>query len=125
MKLLFVAQFLSLLSLAFAFRLTWPGKRDDDATTTTTLSAKPTTVWVTITTNGVVATVKSYWTQSFMSTFTATTSEVQAGSIGMGSLSGSAGSIRSYSQTTISNEGQALVYSGAFGMFAVLAGILI
>lgn len=60
-----------------------------------------------------------------MSTYTATTSEIQAGSIGMGSLSGTPGGIRSYSQTTISNEGQSLMYSGALGMFAVLAGILI
>lgn len=120
MKFLILAQFITLFSLAFALK--WPGKRDDN--TVTTLSAKPTTVWVTITTNGVVITTSSLWTQSFMTTFTNTVSGVLTGAVGLGTLSGSVGDIRSYSQTTV-NEGRTLVYSGMFGLFALVVGLLI
>lgn len=60
-----------------------------------------------------------------MSTYTATISNVQAGSVGMGSWTGSVGAVRSYAQTTVSNEGQSLAYSGILGMFAVVAGLFI
>lgn len=124
MKVLFFAQFLTLLSLVVA--MNWLGKRDGTTTSTTSSSRSlsPTTIWVVVTTNGVVATVGSLYSQSFMTTYTATSSGIQAGSIGMGSLTASSGGFRSYSQTTVSNEGNGLVYSGALGVIAVVAGIL-
>lgn len=90
-----------------------------------TLSKSDTTVWVTITTNGALATVKTIWTQGFMSTYTTATALPSSGDIGMGSLSGSVGGIRSYSQTTISNEGNRnVVYRGVFGAAVMVLGML-
>lgn len=77
-------------------------------------SKSETTVWVTITTDGATATVKTIWVQSFMSTYTEATSSAAAGSVGLGSLSGLVGGVRSYSETTITNGG-AVVYSGVVG----------
>lgn len=94
-------------------------------TTTLSLSQSDTTVWVTITTNGALATVKSIWSQNFMSTFTTDTATPSSGNVGMGTISGSVGGVRSYDQTTISNgANKNLMYGGAAGAFMVVFGLL-
>lgn len=124
MKCFFLPYLLALFALAAAFER--PDKRDGTtATTTSSPSVSPTSVYVTITTGGVLATVLTVYLQLFMSTYSATVSDIQAGSVGMGSLTGSVGGVRLYSQTTISNEGAALGVAGGLGMFAFVAGILL
>lgn len=100
-------------------------RADDPATTTATLSQSDTTVWVTITTNGALATVKSIWTQNFMTTFTTETATPSAGDVGIGSISGTVGGVRSYDQTTISNgANKNMMYGGAAGALMVVFGLL-
>lgn len=68
----------------------------------TSSSVSPTLVWVTGTdANGKLATTQSTYYQSFMSTYT-TAETPSSGSIGLGSISGTVGEIRTYSMTTIS-----------------------
>lgn len=119
---LFFAYILTLISLALAFQ--WFGKRDE-TTTTSTRKPSPTSVYITITTNGELVVKKTLYEQKFMTTFTATTSSVKAGSIGLGSLSGTVGQISRYQMTTVLNEAPALAYSGGLGVVAVLAQLLL
>lgn len=104
-------------------------KRADNTATTTTLtslsSLSETTVWVTVTTNGGLATVKTVFTQLFMTTFTTETATPSSGELGLGSLSGSVGGVRSYEQTTITNgANQNLIYGGAAGAIMVVLGMI-
>ena len=74
-----------------------------------------------------VTQVEETYTPKFMTTFTATTSSVQAGAIGLGSLSGTVGQIFSYQRTTATllNEAPALAHSGGLGVVALLAQLLL
>lgn len=113
---------LSFLSAVFALDAE---RRADSTTSSSSLtktlsSASYTTIWVTITTNGALATVQTTYIQSFMTTFTDATLSVAAGSIGMGSLSGDTGDIRTYSHTTVTAGANHVAYSGAFGAMLML-----
>lgn len=131
MKLLSaVACLLSFLSTAFAFELF---KRADETTSALSLvlslllslsSASYTSIWVTITTNGALATVQTTFVQSFMTTYSEATLSAASGSIGLGSLSGDTGETRTYSQTTVSAGANQMAYSGAFGALLVLFSLL-
>lgn len=127
---MFLSLALALLSMvalvaALANPHTEVAKRDDTTTTTSSLSKSDTIVWVTITTNGNIATVKSVWSQEFMTTYTEATVSASSGDIGMGSLSGSAGSVRSYEHTTITNGAAGPAYvGGAVGVALVALGML-
>lgn len=107
-------------------------KRADTTTATTTtsssLSKSYTTVWVTITTNGALATVKTIYSQSFMTTYSSATGTVSSGLEGLGTISGSVGDIRTYSQTTITNGGarnnEVAAYGGAAGAVLMVLGML-
>lgn len=72
------------------------------AKTTSTTTAQ-TTVWRTGTNSeGVTVTTQAIFTPSFMSTYgNDDTESVPAGTIGLGSLSGTVGNVRSYTRTTI------------------------
>ncbi|KAL7666359.1 Eukaryotic translation initiation factor 4E [[Candida] zeylanoides] len=110
-----VSYVIALLSLA-VFAAALAGEDPDVETPTTT---PKTPIWVTITTNGQVATVKSLYKQSFMPTYTeAVTTAVKSGEIGMGSASGTVGGIRTYSHKTVSGAANGLrcVYSGLLGI---------
>lgn len=74
-----------------------------------------TTVWRTGTNSeGVTVTTQAIFTPSFRSTYgNSDTTSVLAGTVGMGSLSGTVGKVRSYSHTTIS--------SGAFSFKTTLS----
>ncbi|CAG89679.1 DEHA2F21538p [Debaryomyces hansenii CBS767] len=74
-----------------------------------------TTVWRTGTNSeGVTVTTQAIFTPSFRSTYgDSDTTSMLAGTIGMGSLSGTVGKVRSYSHTTIS--------SGAFSFKTTLS----
>ena len=74
-----------------------------------------TTVWRTGTNSeGVTVTTQAIFTPSFRSTYgDSDTTSMLAGTIGMGSLSGTVGQVRSYSHTTIS--------SGAFSFKTTLS----
>lgn len=114
-----VSYVIALLSLA-VFAAALAGEDPDVETPTTT---PKTPIWVTITTNGQVATVKSLFEQSFMSTHTeAVTTAVKSGEIGMGSASGTVGGIRTYLHKTVSGAANGLrcVYSGLLGFVVVL-----
>lgn len=112
MKLLFWAFLTALFALALGL-----GHQDDGNDGTTSTSSTSTIVYTTITTNGQVATVPYNWIQSFMTTYSDTTSSVAAGSVGIGSMSGSVGQVRTYLQTTITN---AAAGAGATGLLAIL-----
>lgn len=108
-------------------------KRADTTTATTTttsssLSKSYTTVWVTITTNGALATVKTIYSQTFMTTYSSATGTVSSGQEGLGTISGSVGEIRTYSQTTITNGGarnnEMAAYGGAAGALLMVLGML-
>ncbi|CAK7893245.1 predicted GPI-anchored protein 1 [[Candida] anglica] len=80
------------------------------ATTTSSVSAsttsvEPTMVWVTGTDSlGILRTTQATYSQLFQSLWTSTTT-VPAGSVGMGSISGTVGKVRTYSKTTESANG--------------------
>lgn len=122
---LFSAAFLVLSFLSAVFALV--EERADKTSSSSLLdslssvlsSASYTTIWVTITTNGELATVQTTFVQSFMTTYESVTLSVAAGSIGLGSLSGDTGNIRTYSQTTVGGANQ-MAYSGAFGVLMLL-----
>ncbi|KAK6461316.1 hypothetical protein DFJ63DRAFT_315118 [Scheffersomyces coipomensis] len=101
----------------------------DDDPETSSGPAPPTTVWITITTDGHPVTIQSLYSQVFMATYTsAITTGVQSGDAGLGSIVGSVGEIRTYDQTTISNAGghvyQTAIYSGLLGsVVLLLAGL--
>jgi len=90
-----------------------------------------TIVWVTTTIDGKLTTASTTFSQTFMSTYTeANSNDVESGTVGMGSLSGSVGNVKSYDKTTISNaapDGAAYmpynVYAGFVGGVAVLLGL--
>lgn len=110
--------FLSLLSLALAFDFPDFLKRADTTTSNTI-------VYVTLTTGGKVITTSTAYSQSFMTTYSDTTASVPAGSAGMGLQTGEVGNVRSYEQTTISNNGQAGAYAGFVGWAAIALGFLL
>lgn len=88
----------------------------------TTSSASATTVWVTVTTNGRLATVKSLYKQSFIQTYgSADVLAPPSGAVGLGSITGSVGGIRSYDQTTVSNSNAGM---GSFQPLNAYAGLL-
>ncbi|CAH2353213.1 predicted GPI-anchored protein 1 [[Candida] railenensis] len=101
---------------------------DGGGDTTTAKTTSATTVWITITTNGALATVKSTYHQSFVETYTSATSSAAAGTIGMGSISGSVGGVRTYAHTTVSGGAgdiQGSIYGRVVGMLVLLLGYLI
>ncbi|KAK6453678.1 Pga1 GPI-anchored protein [Scheffersomyces xylosifermentans] len=117
----------SLVSLAAALA----NQDDNIPTTTTNTKPSPTTVWVTTTIDGKLTTAPSFYSQSFMTTYnSANQDDVKSGDIGMGSLS-SVGGIRSYAQTTITNNGapgdmsHSSLYGGLFGVLVLIAGVLV
>lgn len=85
-----------------------------------------TLVWVTATTKGRVVTTQSPYRQPFMSTYTtAVTDDVKKGSIGLGTIDGQVGKIRTYDHTTISaNGGSTSPGSTAVMGLAVILGLL-
>lgn len=73
--------------------------------TTTASSETPTLVWVTGTDSaGITRTTQSTFYQTFRPSYTETETYA-SGSIGVGTISGEVGSIRSYTETTISQGG--------------------
>lgn len=118
----------SYLALAFALA----DQDDGNAAKTTATTTSATYVWITTTVGGQLATISVPYSQSFMSTYsTANSDAVESGSVGLGSISGSLGGIRSYSQTTITNSNDAPshfnfdgLYSGIIGGAVLLLGLL-
>lgn len=86
--------------IAFAFADTTTSSSSSSVSST---SVETTLVWVTGTdASGILRTTQSPYYQSFMSTYTTTSGTVPAGSIGLGSISGTLASIRTYESSTIS-----------------------
>lgn len=121
MKLDIIFTILSLVSFVVAL-----GKQDGggDGSTTTTAKPTPTSVYVTITTNGKVTVIQTEYKQTFMSTFSDNQHSVPAGNVGLGSLSGSVGGVRSYQQTTVGNGGSERTYGGALGVVCLVLGMI-
>ncbi len=70
--------------------------------TTSASSTSNTLIWVTGTDSaGVTQTTQSIYTQSFRKQYSTVTSSVPTGTIGLGTISGSIGTVRVYSTTTI------------------------
>lgn len=111
---------LTLVSLAAAVELPNFLKRDDKKTTTSN-----TIVYVTITSKGKVITTSTPYSQSFMTTYTDATASAPAGSAGLGLQTGEVGNVRSYEQTTISDNGQSGVYAGVLGWAAIAVAYLL
>lgn len=74
------------------------------STTSSKSSTEPTLVWVTGTTKGIVTVTQSPYTQKFAKMFSAT-DDAKSGGIGLGTLSGTVGDIRTYTQVTVSEGG--------------------
>ncbi|KAI5961895.1 uncharacterized protein KGF55_003866 [Candida pseudojiufengensis] len=96
-------------------------------------TSEQTIVWITTTISGQLTTVSVLYTQSFMSTYSeAQTEGISSGNVGLGSISGSIGSHRSYDQTTISSKGDAInefmrsynVYGGLLGGIVLILGLI-
>lgn len=121
-----VSLFINLVSL-LAVVSALANQDGDGATTTTGKTTSQTTVWVTVTTNGALATVKSIYKQSFLETYTTATSSAASGSVGLGSISGSVGGVRTYEHTTVSGGAgviQGSVYGRSVGMVVLIMGYL-
>lgn len=88
-----------------------------------TKSASPTFVYVTVTSAGKTVVTLKMWTQTFMLTATSATASVPSGTVGLGSLSGSVGGLRSYVQSTISGQGNTAGVAG--GAFFAMAAMLL
>lgn len=132
-NMLFFSVFAWFLAVACAAKL---AERDDDTTSSSasssgssaSSSSQLTTVWVTITTNGALATVKSLYTQQF-TLINPVSTEVPSASAGMGSLSGSVGEIRSYLETTVNGGNapprkEAAILGGSVALGLALVGLL-
>lgn len=119
---------LSLLySLIFAAVVSALANQEDvgDESTTTTSQVK-TTAWITLTTKGYTTTIPTLYSQTFPSAYGDGDTSAASGEIGLGSLSGTVGVVRTYDQTTIDNAAGSLgVYGGAFGALVIAAGLLI
>lgn len=115
MKLINILQLLSLF-------LTINALADQGNGKTTKVTA--TTVYVTVTTKGVVTVVPSLYSQTFMTTFSSPTADVASGNIGLGnSATGSVGGVRSYDKTTITQPNLANMNNG-FGLIIGFISIL-
>ncbi|CCG23105.1 Kre1 protein [Candida orthopsilosis Co 90-125] len=106
MKLLeLIYSFFLFLALTTA-KTTSTTSSSSTATTTTKTSQSNTSVWVTGTdASGITRTTQSVFSQSFKSAYTEAEETPSSGSVGLGSLSGSVGHIRTYDRTTISSGG--------------------
>lgn len=82
----------------------------------------PTSVWVTTTVNGALATIQAQYTQSFQPV-ASLAAEVPSGGIGLGSLSGEVGNARTYDSTTVSGGAAGITALG--GVFVALGGLLL
>ncbi|EMG48692.1 hypothetical protein G210_0701 [Candida maltosa Xu316] len=105
MRFFITYTFLLLCSLVYAAdKTTSSSSSSSSDSVTTSTSVSTTFVWVTGTgSDGKLATTQSPYFQSFEVMYTAVASP-SAGSIGLGSLSGSIGGFRSYEQTTITQR---------------------
>lgn len=75
-----------------------------ETTPTTTRSPSPTIVWLTTTLpNGGVATIQSHYSQIFTSFYSEVASP-SLGSVGLGSITGSVGQVRTYPVVTLSTS---------------------
>ncbi|CUM65536.1 uncharacterized protein PRCAT00003182001 [Priceomyces carsonii] len=130
MKLLYLfAGFLSIIGMAAALgQGGLGGNQGGGGKTETSVSA--TSVWITITTDGNPVTVKSIYKQTFMKTYSAAeTSDVKSGNVGLGTIDGSVGKVRSYDQVTILSSAEACghnnAYAGLIGSLFLILGALL
>lgn len=86
----------------------WATITEGDTTYTTKLS--PIIVWITVTTNGALATISTTFIQRFSSQYS-TIAQPSSGSIGLGTISGKIGVVKTEYQTTIK-------YNNAFNLQA-------
>ena len=113
------------MACVFALANQNDGGDDDSKTKKTT-----TWVWVTTTIGGQLATISTAYSQKFISTHSSEDAKsVASGEIGLGSLSGSVGGIKTYSQTTITNAnivflGIESLYTGIVGGIVLILGLL-
>ncbi|RLV89746.1 putative GPI-anchored protein 1 [Spathaspora sp. JA1] len=102
------------------------GKQGDGQDDTPTTTTSQTIVWVTTTINGQLVTISTYYSQKF--TTSSADIAVQSGEIGLGTISGSVGGIREYSQVTITPSGGvgsgAGTGAGLLGLVAVVIGLI-
>lgn len=131
--MLFFSVFAWFLAVAWAAKLapradaTTSSSASSSASSAASSSSELTTVWVTITTNGALATVKSLYTQKF-TLINPVSTAVPSGSAGMGSLSGSVGDIRTYLETTVNGANaparkDAAILGGSVALGLALVGL--
>lgn len=120
--------FHSLLALFSVISLTLGLANQDDGGATTT-SKVVTTVWVTLTTKGKLTTMASLYSQTFTIGYTEATADAASGSMGLGSIQGSVGGVRTYDQTTITSNGAGNsnpdVLSSVSQAIALIVGVLL
>lgn len=93
-----------------------------------TSSVPKTSIWVTVTYNGVLTTMLSEYSQAFKPPITTAVDSVASGGIGLGSLLGDVGTLKSYSIVTENhangiNEARLVwnnIYSLGFAIIPVL-----
>ncbi|SCV00682.1 LAMI_0G06634g1_1 [Lachancea mirantina] len=94
-----------------------------EGTTTYTTTRGPTVIWVTLTRSGQVLTVSTTFAQRFASQFS-TTAQPSSGSIGLGTISGEVGYVKSTQYLTITNGGNSNRISMASGFLAFLLWLI-
>ncbi|KAK6198498.1 uncharacterized protein RJT21DRAFT_48722 [Scheffersomyces amazonensis] len=116
----------------FCYFIIVQGLADQDMDPETTSGPPPpTTVWITVTTNGHPVTIQSLYSQEFMKTYTeAETTGVESGVAGLGSLSGSVGGLRTYEQSTVGGGSPerfnsiTAIYSSIVGVILLFFGLI-
>lgn len=100
----------------------------------TTTKASSTTIWITTTVKGEKTAMQTPYEQSFKTTYSTAADEgdVKSGGIGLGSVSGNVGDVRSYEHTTVGQTNGAVgvfksenLYSGIAGVSFLLLGALL
>lgn len=112
------------LALFVLLTAVWAQKIIDDPKDTD-MPESTTFVWVTVTVNGAIATMRTAYFQEFLPVATAAAA-VKQGTIGMGSISGDYGVTRDYAITTFSGHGNNIVdgLSTGLGFLGVIFALV-
>lgn len=112
-------------SLFVLLTAVWAQVIIDDPQDTVPASPSTTYVWVTVTTAGAIATVRTPYFQEFLPVASAAAS-VEHGSVGLGTIDGEVGVTRQYSMLTLNGHGNNVVghLSPGLGLLGVVFALV-